>query len=93
MAATVSSSTPVAAIAFRWLDILEKEFDKSYVGLDHQLAQMLNIREEDCDERVGKVTNSKRHIFEIMKQNSKHLKRNENDFMIFVFVFRKSLTI
>ena len=54
MAATVSSSTPVAAIAFRWLDILEKEFDKSYVGLDHQLARMLNIREEDCDDRVGK---------------------------------------
>ena len=63
MAATVSSSTPVAAIAFRWLDILEKEFDKSYVGLDHQLAQMLNIREEDCDERVGKVTQIKKTYF------------------------------
>ena len=53
MAATVSSPTPVAAIAFRCLDILEKEFDKSYVGLDHQLAQILNIREEDCDDRSG----------------------------------------
>jgi hypothetical protein len=44
----------VAAIAFRWLDILEKEFDKSYVGLDHQLAQVLSIREEDGDDRAGK---------------------------------------
>ena len=54
MAATTSSPPPVAAIAFRWLDILEKEFDKSYVGLDHQLAQVLNIREEDGDDRAGK---------------------------------------
>ena len=57
MATTASSSCPpVAAIAFRWLDILEKEFDKSYVGLDHQLAQVLNIREEDGDDRGGKYS-------------------------------------
>ena len=54
MAATISTPPPVAAIAFRWLDILEKEFDKSYVGLDHQLAQVLTIREEDGDDRAGK---------------------------------------
>ena len=65
MAATVSSPTPVAAIAFRWLDILEKEFDKSYVGLDHQLAQILNIREEDCDDRSGKLVNNDINFFEI----------------------------
>ena len=52
--AGTTSSSPVSAIAFRWLDILEKEFDKSYVGLDHQLAQVLNIREEDGEDRVGK---------------------------------------
>ena len=55
MATTTSSSCPpVAAIAFRWLDILEKEFDKSYVGLDHQLAQNLAIREEYGDDQGGK---------------------------------------
>ena len=52
--AGTASSSPVSAIAFRWLDILEKEFDKSYVGLDHQLSQVLNIREEDGEDRVGK---------------------------------------
>ena len=50
---TANLPPPVSAIAFRWLDILEKEFDKSYVGLDHQLAQVLTIREEDGDDRAG----------------------------------------
>ena len=55
--ATTTTSSPcpsVAAIAFRWLDILEKEFDKSYVGLDHQLAQILAFREENGDDGEGK---------------------------------------
>ena len=47
------SSPSVAAIAFRWLDLLEKEFDKSYVDLDHHLTQVLAIREEDGDDRGG----------------------------------------
>ena len=54
MAMTASLPPPVSAIAFRWLDILEKEFDKSYVGLDHQLTQVLAIRDDDGDDRTGR---------------------------------------
>ena len=54
--ASTSPNLPVNAVAFRWLDILEKEFDKSYVALDHHLSQILAIREEDGDDRTGKIS-------------------------------------
>ena len=42
-----------SAVGFKWLDILEKEFDKSYVGLDHHLETVLNImRDENPDDAV-----------------------------------------
>ena len=38
-----------SAIGFKWLDLLEKEFDKSYVGLDHHLAGVVKILQNDDD--------------------------------------------
>ena len=35
------------AVAFKWLDLLEKEFDKSYVSLDQHLAAVLRILREE----------------------------------------------
>ena len=47
-----------SAVAFKWLDLLEKEFDKSYVGLDQQLAcgmrlaQRLGATEEAAEDAM-----------------------------------------
>jgi len=38
-----------SAVAFKWLDLLEKEFDKSYVGLDQHLAAALRRQEGGGD--------------------------------------------
>lgn len=33
----------MASIGFRWLDILEKEFDKAFVDLDLAIGMSLNL--------------------------------------------------
>jgi hypothetical protein len=40
-------TTTTAAVGFRWLDLLEKEFDKSYVAIDHSSRSVAEDYELD----------------------------------------------
>ena len=46
----------VSVNAFRWLDILEKEFDKAYVDLDLLLGEIDQDQSEITDEGRAKMT-------------------------------------
>jgi hypothetical protein len=46
----------VSVSAFRWLDILEKEFDKSFVDLDLLLGEIDQDQSEITDEGRSKMT-------------------------------------
>lgn len=46
----------VSANAFRWLDILEKEFDKSFVDLDLLLGEIDEDQMEITDDGRARMT-------------------------------------
>jgi len=46
----------VSVSAFRWLDILEKEFDKAFVNLDLLLGEIDQDQSEITDEGRAKMT-------------------------------------
>jgi hypothetical protein len=46
----------VSVSAFRWLDILEKEFDKAFVDLDLLLGDIDQDQSEITDEGRAKMT-------------------------------------
>ncbi len=46
----------VSVSAFRWLDILEKEFDKTFVDLDLLLGEIDQDQSELTDEGRAKMT-------------------------------------
>ncbi len=46
----------VSVSAFRWLDILEKEFDKAFVDLDLLLGEIDQDQSEITDEGRAKMT-------------------------------------
>ncbi len=46
----------VSVSAFRWLDILEKEFDKAFVDLDLLLGEIDQDQAEITDEGRSKMT-------------------------------------
>ena len=58
-----------SAVGFKWLDILEKEFDKSYVGLGGHLETTMNImRDETSPEEAVQAYEAQRKLLSNMAQ-------------------------
>jgi len=61
-------TSTTAGAGFKWLDILEKEFDKSYVGLDSHLDSVLQIMREENPEEALPAYEAQRKLLTNMAQ-------------------------